>query len=86
MRVTKKAWPEFFQAIQSGKKKFDVRLAEFNCKPGDWLLLKEWNPKNKKFTGRKLKRKIAFVFNTKKQKFWKKREIEKKGLQVIGWK
>ena len=51
MIIHKKAWPPFFQAVKNGKKKFDVRLADFNCKPGDWLILEEWNPKTKKYAG-----------------------------------
>ena len=45
--IKKKTWPEYFEAILSGKKKFDMRLADFDIQEGDTLLLEEWDPKNK---------------------------------------
>lgn len=39
-----KTWPEFFEAIQSGKKKFEVRKNDRDFKTGDTLLLKEYDP------------------------------------------
>lgn len=43
--VDKKVWPEFFQLILDGKKKFELRLADFECRPGDVLRLCEWDPR-----------------------------------------
>jgi len=85
-RIEKKTWPEMFEAVRDGKKTFDSRLADWECKEGDILVLREWDPKTKKYTGRVLKKKVTFVLKTKDIKFFSKEEIEKYGFQVIGFK
>lgn len=86
MKIEKKVWPEYFRKIKEGKKTFDVRLADFKCAPGDILVLGEWNPKTKKYTGRSMKKKVTYVLKTKKLKFWPKKDVERYGLQMIGFK
>jgi len=52
-RIKKKVWPEYFEAIKTGKKNYELRLADWECKEGDVLILKEWDPKTKTYTDRK---------------------------------
>lgn len=85
-KIRKKVWPEYFEKILLGEKKFEVRLADWKCKPGDILILEEWDPKTGKYTGRKIEKKVTYVLKTKDIKFWSKEEIEKYGLQIIGFK
>ena len=86
MKIEKKVWPEFFQKIIDGDKTFELRLADFKCNIGDTLLLREWNPKTKKYTGRTLEKNVTYVIKTKGIKFWPKEEIEKFGFQIIAFK
>ncbi len=86
MKIEKKAWPELFQKILNGDKKFDLRLADFECKEGDILLLREWDPETKKYTGREIEKEVSYVFKTKDVKFWNKEEIDKYGFQIISFK
>ncbi len=81
--IEKKIWPEYFELIKSGKKKFELRLADFDVKEGDILLLKEWDPKTKEYTGRELKKKVTYLLRFDLDKFNQKKEIEKHGLFVI---
>lgn len=82
--IEKKIWPKYFKLVKSGKKKFELRLADFKVKRGDILVLKEWNPKTKKYTGRKIKKNITYIAKFKIDRlFWPKEEIEKKGIQII---
>ena len=82
--INKKIWPEYFDAVSSGKKKFELRLNDFEAKEGDVLILEEWNPKTKEYTGRKIEKKITFVFKFKtNQTFWPEEEIKEKGLQIF---
>lgn len=84
--IEKKTWPELFQKVKNGEKTFDVRLADFRCSKGDILVLKEWDPKTKTYTGRVVRRKVKFTIKTKElEKFWSKTEIKKHGFQVIGF-
>lgn len=55
--IEKKIWPRYFELVESGKKRCEVRLADFRIKEGDTLILREWDPKKKEYTGRKIKRK-----------------------------
>ncbi|MBI5732144.1 MAG: DUF3850 domain-containing protein [Candidatus Magasanikbacteria bacterium] len=81
--IHKKIWPEFFKLVKSGKKKFELRVADFKVKKGDALVLQEWNPKTKKYTGKEVRKKVSFVFKFRLNDFGQKRLIEKKGLYVI---
>ena len=85
-KIRKKTWKEAYEKILSGEKTFDARLADFDCKPGDTLVLEEYDPKTKKYTGRKIEKNVTFVLNTKNQKFWTQSDIAKFGLQIMGLK
>ncbi|MBI1863989.1 DUF3850 domain-containing protein [Candidatus Woesebacteria bacterium] len=85
-KIEKKTWPTMFEKILSGTKNFDMRIADFECEPGDTLILKEYDPGTQKYTGREISKKITFVLKTKDQKFWKKEDIEKYGFLVMGLK
>jgi hypothetical protein len=81
-----KVWPEYFGEILKGEKTFELRLNDFEINEGDILMLKEWDPKIKDYTGRELEKKVGYVGKWKIEdltKFWPKEEIEEKGLQVI---
>jgi len=83
MKIEKKIWTEFFENVKSGKKKFELRLADFKAKPGDTLVLREWDPEKKEYTGRQVKKSVTYVLKTKGLKFWPKKEVEKFGYQII---
>ena len=83
MIIKKKIWPEWFKIVKSGEKKFELRLADFRIKKGDILVLEEWNPKTKKYTGRKIKKKVKYTLKFKLDDFGQEKEIRKKGLYVI---
>lgn len=83
MTIKKKIWPAYFEKVASGKKKFELRLADFKIKEGDILLLEEWDPKTKKYTGRKIKTRATYVLKIKDLPFHSEAKIKKYGLQVI---
>ncbi len=58
VKIKKKTWPEYFQAIVDGKKTYDFRLDDFKCGEGDILVLREWDPETKEYTGRVIEKKI----------------------------
>lgn len=86
MKIEKKTWPEYFQLVLDGKKNFDLRVADFEYNEGDILVLREWDPETKEYTGRELEKVITYVLKTKEVEFWSKEEIEKHGLQIISLK
>lgn len=83
MIIEKKAWPDLFQQVLEGKKKFDLRLADFDCRSGDTLILKEYNPETKQYTGRTLQKTITFVLKTNDLEFWPREETAKRGFIVM---
>lgn len=86
MKIEKKVWPEYFQKILEGSKTYELRLADFECKPGDVLVLNEWDPDTKQFTGRFLEKTVTYVGKTKGITFWPKEDVEKYGFQIIAFK
>ena len=86
MKIEKKVWPEFFQEILDGNKTFELRLNDFECNQGDILILKEWDPNTKGYTGREIKKDVTYILKTKDVKFWSKEDIEKNGFQIISFK
>lgn len=83
MEMKKKSWPEIFEKVLNGTKKFEIRLADFECNKGDILVLQEWDPKSQKYTGREIKKKVTFVTKTKDMKFWPEKDVKKYGFQVL---
>lgn len=61
MNIEKKLWPEYFEKILSGEKDYELRLADFEINEGDNLILKEFNPENKTYTGRVLAKNVQAV-------------------------
>lgn len=56
-----KAWPTFFEPVFAGKKNWEVRVNDRDFKSGDVLLLREWDPEAKRFTGRWCRRLVSHV-------------------------
>jgi len=57
-----KCWIDPFNAVASGKKRFEFRLNDRNYKVGDELILREWDPVNKCYTGRPvIRRYITYI-------------------------
>ena len=57
-----KCWPAYFGDVLSGIKPFEVRRDDREpfFRPGDYLLLKEYNP-HTGYTGRFLRRRVTYV-------------------------
>ncbi len=88
-KIEKKVWPEYFEEVLSGQKTFELRLNDFDINEGDILVLKEWDPNTKEYTGREVEKAVDYVGKWKIDdltKFWPKEEIEASGLQVISLK
>ncbi len=86
MIIIKKIQPKYFEAIFSGKKKCELRLNDFDIAEGDTLVLEEWDGDPRKFTGRKIEKRVTDVgrFNVG-DLYWPEEEIKEKGLQIISF-
>ena len=74
MKIEKKILKDYFKKIQSGEKKFELRLADWECRPGDILVLKEIDGE-KNYTGRVLEKEVAYVLKTKDIDFFPEANI-----------
>lgn len=89
--IHKKILPEYFDALASGAKKFELRVPDedlADVQPGDVLVLEEWTSlgADRKPTGRMLRKTVTYVRNFKLDdlsKYWSREEIEKKGLLIM---
>ena len=57
-----KIWPTFFKAIFKGQKTFEYRKNDRDYKKGDYLVLREYDPKTECYSGRQVTRKITCIF------------------------
>jgi ribosomal protein S17 len=83
MIIKKKTWPEYFQKVLDRKKNCELRLADFDIKEGDTLILEEWDPKTKKYTGRKIEKKAKNITHVFPLDFSSPQELEKFGQYII---
>lgn len=82
--IRKKTWPEYFELVKSGRKKFELRVADFEINEDDTtLVLEEWDPQTKEYTGRKLEKKAGYTLKVGLGQFGQKELIEKHGIYVI---
>ena len=56
-----KCWPEYFEMVKAGLKKFELRRNDRDFNVGDTLNLHEWDPDLKKYTGKKLVAKVTYM-------------------------
>ncbi len=88
-RISKKVLPEYFQDILDGKKKYELRLNDFEVEPGDALVLEEYtsaDPATRRPTGRVLEKKVTYCRRFLIQDlWWDEAEIKDKGLQIISF-
>ncbi len=84
--IKKKILSQYFEEVVSGKKKFELRLGDFDIKEGDTLILEEWDKEQQLYTGRTIEKKVTHVFKFQVDKlFWLEEEIKKEGLQIISF-
>ncbi len=84
--ITKKIDTEWFEAIASGQKKYELRLADFDVEEGDTLRLEEWTGKGeeRKFTGRVIEKKLTYVRKVALDEWIKNQpELLEKGMYVL---
>lgn len=56
-----KTWPEPFQQLWNGTKRFEIRVFDRDYKTGDMVRLFEYDPKAETFTGRYIRGDIGHI-------------------------
>ena len=57
--IEKKVLPEYYKGLRTHKKMFEIRKDEDGIKPGDMLVLREWD--GEKYTGGTTRREVTAV-------------------------
>jgi ASC-1-like (ASCH) protein len=83
MEIRKKCWPDMFELVRTGRKNTDLRLADFSIKEGDTLVLEEFDPKSKKYTGRSVKKRVKNLNKVNLTDFHSVDKIKKFGHWII---
>lgn len=92
--IHKKISREYFELIKSGQKTFEYRVNDFDCRPGDILVLEEWEYEGsdsdktaRRPTGRILRKKVGYVGYTSEFDWLNrpdvKADLEEYGTQII---
>lgn len=84
--ITKKIDTEWFDMILSGKKKFELRLADFDFEEGDVLRLEEWvgEGEDRKPTGRFIDKPAIYMQKIDLKKWIEQQpELVEKSFYVI---
>jgi hypothetical protein len=81
--IRKKIYPEYFDLVMKGRKKFEFRVADFDIEEGDTFVLQEWNPKTKKFTGRSIIKKVSYMIKLDLDSFGQRDLLEKNGFYIL---
>lgn len=59
-----KCWPVFFQMVDDLMKQFEIReVRDRHFEVGDTLLLREWEPKTERYTGRRCRRLVTYILS-----------------------
>ena len=56
-----KCWPNEFNAVLRGQKKFEFRKNDRDFRAGEYLLLREWEPTEDKYSGLELRVYITYI-------------------------
>ena len=56
-----KTWPLYFEAVNEGRKTFEVRKDDRPFKTGDFLFLKEWHEMREAYTNKVCMVKVLYV-------------------------
>jgi hypothetical protein len=58
-----KSWPEYFEPLMTGAKTFDLRRNDRDYQVGDLITLKEYEPRDKAYSGREITKRISCLMH-----------------------
>lgn len=59
-----KIWPEYFDPVATGVKRFELRKDDRGYAVGDILKQREWDPNTEKYSGRWLRAKVLYIVHS----------------------
>lgn len=65
---TLKLWPQFFGPVADGSKPFEIRKNDRDYRVGDTLVIQEWCPKKREFTGHECRAIVSYLTEFQQRK------------------
>lgn len=56
-----KIWPEYFVAVERGNKCFELRKDDREFQVGDYIKLREYDPREQRYTGEARTRRVFYI-------------------------
>jgi hypothetical protein len=56
-----KSWPDYFEPVFHGQKCFELRNNDRRFSVGDRLLIREWDDRTGKYTGREVRKIVSYM-------------------------
>lgn len=81
MKHDLKSWPEYFQPVWVGVKVFEIRQNDREFKIYDEIVLQEWDPTDRDYTGREIEGYISYITDFHQHAGWVVFQIEKTNQQ-----
>ena len=84
--IHKKCRQPYFDAIASGEKNFEIRLADFELHIGDTLILEEFDHHTNSYTGRAIHKRVSWFvrdFDVLGFHWWNDRDTARYGIYFI---
>ncbi len=63
MKHRLKVWPEYFEPLVAGEKKFEIRVNDRCFEVGDMLVLREFDQETEKYTGRAVFADVTYILS-----------------------
>jgi hypothetical protein len=60
-----KTWPQYFQSVRSGHKTFELRIDDRDFRVRDKLVLQQWLPTQRRYTGDAIHAEITHILSLK---------------------
>ena len=80
--ISKKVDASYYRQLVSGQKTFELRLADWDCQPGDRLRLIEVDDQTHEPTGRWLECTAGSVLKTNELDFFPQSQVNQFGYQI----
>ena len=78
-----KTWPDYYRAVASGQKPFEIRLNDRGYQLGDILHLQEWEPSKHAYTGDSVHCRVTYIMAPVRDSFGVKAGYALMGIRVM---
>lgn len=58
-----KCWPQYYERIFTGEKKFELRKNDRDFQVGDWIQIREWDSATSNYTGNELTVRVTYLLH-----------------------